>query len=44
MDANAHHSSRIVRWSTNHHQDYLGEFQKIAEIDSLGPIADEPYA
>ena len=37
-------NSRIVRWLTNHHQDYLGEFQKIAEIDSLGPIADEPYS
>lgn len=35
-------NSRIVRWLTNHQQDYLGEFQKIAEIDSLGPIADEP--
>lgn len=37
-------NSRIVRWLTNHQQDYLGEFQKIAEIDSLGPIADEPNA
>lgn len=37
-------NSRIVRWLTNHQQDYLGEFQKIAEIDSLGPIADEPSA
>lgn len=35
-------NSRIVRWLTNHQQDYLGEFQKIAEIDTLGPIADEP--
>lgn len=37
-------NSRIVRWLTNHQQDYLGEFQKIAEIDTLGPIADEPSA
>jgi len=37
-------NSRIVRWLTNHQQDYLGEFQKIAEIDSLGPIADQPNA
>jgi hypothetical protein len=35
-------NSRIVRWLTNHQQDYLGEFQKIAEIDTLGPLADEP--
>ncbi|GAJ29797.1 plasmid partitioning protein RepB C-terminal domain-containing protein [Acidomonas methanolica] len=35
-------NSRIVRWLTIHQQDYLGEFQKIAEIDTLGPIADEP--
>ncbi|WP_119257796.1 plasmid partitioning protein RepB C-terminal domain-containing protein [Shinella zoogloeoides] len=37
-------NSRVVRWLTNHQQDYLSEFQKIAEIDSLGPIADEPNA
>lgn len=37
-------NNRIVRWLTNHQQDYLSEFQKIAEIDSLGPIADEPSA
>ena len=37
-------NSRVVRWLTNHQQDYLGEFQKIAEIDSLGPIAGEPNA
>ena len=37
-------NSRIVRWLTNHQQDYLGEFQKIAEIDTLGPIIDEPNA
>ncbi len=37
-------NSRVVRWLTTHQQDYLGEFQKIAEIDTLGPIADEPSA
>lgn len=35
-------NSRVVRWLATHQQDYLGEFQKIAEIDMLGPIADEP--
>lgn len=35
-------NSRVVRWLATHQQDYLGEFQKIAEIDTLGPIADEP--
>lgn len=34
-------NSGVVRWLDNHHPDYLGEFQRIAEIDSLGPIADE---
>ena len=37
-------NSRIVRWLANHQQDYLAEFQKIAEIDTLGPIADTPDA
>lgn len=37
-------NSGVVRWLDNHHPDYLGEFQKIAEIDSLGPIADETNA
>ncbi len=37
-------NSRIVRWLTTHQQDYLSEFQKIAEIDTLGPIADKPNA
>jgi hypothetical protein len=27
-----------------HQQDYLSEFQKIAEIDTLGPIAEMPSA
>ena len=37
-------NSRVVRWLTTHQQDYLSEFQRIAEIDSLGSIADEPGA
>ncbi|WP_439397071.1 plasmid partitioning protein RepB C-terminal domain-containing protein [Bradyrhizobium sp. PMVTL-01] len=31
-------NKRIVRWLANHQQDYLIEFQKIAEIDTLGAI------
>ena len=37
-------NSRVVRWLANHQQDYLAEFQKIAEIDTLGPITDTPDA
>ncbi|QDW37767.1 RepB plasmid partition [Bradyrhizobium sp. KBS0727] len=37
-------NKRIVRWLTNHQQDYLIEFQKIAEIDTLGAIAEAPSA
>ena len=33
---------RVVRWLETHQQDYLGEFQKIAEIDTLGGIAEPP--
>jgi len=33
-------NSRVVRWLATHQEDYLGEFQKIAEIDTLGPIAE----
>lgn len=33
-------NNRVVRWLATHQQDYLGEFQKIAEIDTLGPIAE----
>lgn len=33
-------NSHVVRWLENHRQEYLGEFQKIAEIDSLGPFPD----
>lgn len=37
-------NNRVVRWLTTHQQDYLSEFQKIAEIDTLGPIAEAPSA
>ncbi|MEZ5784228.1 MAG: hypothetical protein R3D70_21945 [Rhizobiaceae bacterium] len=36
--------NRVVRWLATHQQDYLSEFQKIAEIDTLGPIAETPGA
>lgn len=35
-------NKRIVRWLANHQQDYLVEFQKIAEIDTLGAITEAP--
>ncbi|MEG3349497.1 plasmid partitioning protein RepB C-terminal domain-containing protein [Novacetimonas sp. GS1] len=34
-------NNRIVRWMETHQQDYLCEFQKIAETDQLGSIAKE---
>jgi hypothetical protein len=37
-------NNRVVRWLATHQQDYLSEFQKIAEIDRLGPIAETPDA
>lgn len=37
-------NNSVVRWLATHRQDYLGEFQKIAEIDTLGPIAELPCA
>lgn len=37
-------NNRVVRWLATHQQDYLGEFQKIAEIDTLGPTAEPPAA
>lgn len=37
-------NNRVVRWMTVHQQDYLTEFQKIAEIDTLGSIAEPPVA
>lgn len=37
-------NNRVVRWMTVHQQDYLTEFQKIAEIDTLGSITEPPAA
>ncbi len=37
-------NNRVVRWLAAHQQDYLSEFQKIAEIDTLGPIGETPGA
>ncbi len=37
-------NNRVVRWLAVHQQDYLAEFQKIAEIDTLGPVAEPPSA
>jgi hypothetical protein len=37
-------NNRVARWLTTHQQDYLSEFQKIAEIDTLGGIPDAPGA
>jgi ParB-like chromosome segregation protein Spo0J len=35
-------NNKIVRWLANHEQDYLSEFQKIAELDSIGPVTEAP--
>ncbi|GAA3846416.1 chromosome partitioning protein ParB [[Pseudomonas] carboxydohydrogena] len=35
-------NKRIARWLANHQQDYLIEFQKIAEIDTLGAVTEGP--
>ncbi|MFH1557072.1 MAG: plasmid partitioning protein RepB C-terminal domain-containing protein, partial [Pseudomonadota bacterium] len=37
-------NSRVVRWLATHQQDYLSELQKIAEIDTLGSVAETPRA
>ncbi|MCA3254092.1 MAG: RepB plasmid partition, partial [Alphaproteobacteria bacterium] len=37
-------NNRVVRWLATYQQDYLSEFQKIAEIDTLGPIGEAPGA
>lgn len=37
-------NNRIVRWLTVHQQDYLGEFQKIVGIDTLGSLSETPVA
>lgn len=31
-------NARIVRWLSNHRQEYLSEFQRIAEIDTIGSV------
>ncbi|WHQ84973.1 plasmid partitioning protein RepB C-terminal domain-containing protein [Tritonibacter mobilis] len=33
-------NARIARWLLNHRQEYLAEFQKIAEIDTLDLVTD----
>jgi len=33
-------NGRVARWVASHRQEYFGEFQKIAEIDTLAPIAE----
>jgi hypothetical protein len=33
-------NGRVARWLASHRQEYLGEFQKIAEIDTLAPIVE----
>ena len=35
-------NGRVSRWLEHHRQEYLGEFQKIAEIDSIAPFKDAP--
>lgn len=37
-------NGRISRWLTHHRLEYLGEFQKIAEIDLIGLQSDAPEA
>lgn len=37
-------NNRVVRWLATHQQDYLGELQKIAEIDTLGSVGETPRA
>ncbi|MBX9796514.1 MAG: ParB N-terminal domain-containing protein [Sphingomonas sp.] len=32
-------NARVVRWLSNHRQEYLSEFQRIAEIESIGTVA-----
>ncbi|RVJ94943.1 plasmid partitioning protein RepB C-terminal domain-containing protein [Sinorhizobium meliloti] len=37
-------NTRITRWLSYHRQEYLGEFQKIAEIEAIGPQPEAPEA
>lgn len=34
-------NGRVARWLANHRQEYLGEFEKIAEIDTLVPMSEQ---
>lgn len=34
-------NGRVTRWLASHRQEYLGEFEKIAEIDTLAPLAEQ---
>lgn len=34
-------NGRVARWLASHRQEYLGEFEKIAEIDTLAPLAEQ---
>jgi hypothetical protein len=31
-------NARVVRWLSNHRQEYLAEFQRIAEIETIGSM------
>lgn len=31
-------NARVVRWLSNHRQEYLSEFQRIAEIETIGSM------
>ncbi|QYM72019.1 ParB N-terminal domain-containing protein [Pseudochrobactrum sp. Wa41.01b-1] len=34
-------NNRVVRWLLDHHQDYLNEFQKVANIQNLNSLPDQ---
>lgn len=31
-------NARVVRWLSQHRQEYLGEFQRVAEIETIAPV------
>ncbi|MQV30021.1 hypothetical protein GHK01_26400 [Sinorhizobium meliloti] len=37
-------NTRITRWLSYHRPECLGEFQKIAEIEAIGPQPEAPEA
>ncbi|WP_080591526.1 plasmid partitioning protein RepB C-terminal domain-containing protein [Sinorhizobium meliloti] len=37
-------NTRIIRWLSYHRPECLGEFQKIAEIEAIGPQPEAPEA